>query len=76
VAFRAVTLLEHEPLFPRCGGKPIVERDDFERRRPSLRRDERRGKLERVCGMQRMHAQKPDGRFTDRVAGLDLVPRS
>ena len=67
---------EHEPFFARCGGKPIVERDDFERRRPSLRRDKRSGKLERVCGAQRMHAQKSHGRFTNRVARLDLVPRA
>src|SRR5262249_38846282 len=61
-------------LFARCGAETIVEGDDFERGRPAFRGDERSRQLKRVARTQWVHAKKPCRRFSNSIAGIDLVP--
>jgi hypothetical protein len=63
-----------EPLLPRRCVEAIVERDYFQRCWPPFSRQEGRRKLQRVSRTKRMHSKKPDGRFSDGIARVDLVP--
>ena len=61
-------------LFPRDGTDAIVERHQLKRSGPSLCRHECCRQLEGVGRTQRVHTKKSSRHFSNRIAGIDLVP--
>jgi hypothetical protein len=68
-------LITHQESFPLgCGDKPLVEADEFERRRSALGCEKGGGELEGISSTKRMDPKQTPSSFEDRVDWLNTMP--